>query len=126
MADRGTTGGYAKIGTIISTDISQIAQASPGQIITFQIVNQEEASVLRQAQEQIFIDLDNNYPITKSNKQNLLHITDNKSKLSAFTKKGLPLTSNTQQPQSSQKLFRTTVTSKKTTYTFDLDVNEIE
>ena len=48
------------------------------------------------------------------------------SKLSAFTKKGLPLTSNTQQPQSSQKLFRTTVTSKKTTYTFDLDVNEIE
>ena len=81
MADRGTTGGYAKIGTIISTDISQIAQASPGQIITFQIVNQEEASVLRQAQEQIFIDLDNNYPITKSNKQNLLHITDNKSKL---------------------------------------------
>ena len=126
MADRGTTGGYAKIGTIISTDISQIAQASPGQIITFQIVNQEEASALRQAQEQIFIDLDNNYPITKSNKQNLLHITDNKSKLSAFTKKGLPLTSNTQQPQSSQKLFRTTVTSKKTTYTFDLDVNEFE
>ena len=126
MADRGTTGGYAKIGTIISTDISQIAQASPGQTVTFQIVSQEEASTFRITQEQIFVDLGNYPSIMKSEKQKLVHITDNKSKLRAFTKNGLPLTSNEDLSLSSEKLFRTTVTTKKTSYTFDLDVREIE
>jgi len=126
MADRGTTGGYAKIGTIISTDISQIAQASPNQIVTFQIINQEEASTCRIAQEQIFVDIGNYSTLIKPKKQKIVHITDKRSKLRAFTKNGLPLTSNSEEPQSSEKLFRTTVTTKKTSYTFDLDVREIE
>jgi len=62
----------------------------------------------------------------KSEKQKLVHITDNKSNLRAFTKNGLPLTSNEDLSLSSEKLFRTTVTTKKTSYTFDLDVREIE
>jgi antagonist of KipI len=35
MSDRGTTGGYTKIGTVISADIATIAQAAPGDIIQF-------------------------------------------------------------------------------------------
>ena len=35
MSDRGTTGGYTKIGTVISSDIAALAQAAPGDIIQF-------------------------------------------------------------------------------------------
>ena len=43
MADRQTTGGYAKIATVLSTDLHLIAQAKPGTVIRFQKVTAEEA-----------------------------------------------------------------------------------
>ena len=38
MADHQTTGGYAKIATVISTDIPSLAQLRPGEWVTFQYV----------------------------------------------------------------------------------------
>ncbi len=38
-----TTGGYTKIATVISTDLSKIAQAVPGNRVRFQKVTLEEA-----------------------------------------------------------------------------------
>lgn len=53
MADRQTTGGYAKIGVVISTDISKLAQAKPGDSVQFISCSQTEAvAALRQRQEQ--------------------------------------------------------------------------
>ena len=43
LADRQTTGGYAKIATVISTDISILAQCKPGDRIHFQPVSLREA-----------------------------------------------------------------------------------
>jgi biotin-dependent carboxylase-like uncharacterized protein len=43
LADRPTTGGYAKIGTIISVDVPLIAQALPGARVRFQAISVEEA-----------------------------------------------------------------------------------
>ena len=43
MADRQTTGGYAKIATVITADLYKIAQAKPGSIIRFQAVTEKEA-----------------------------------------------------------------------------------
>ena len=43
MADHQTTGGYAKIGTVISADIPRLAQKKPGDAVTFQFVTPEEA-----------------------------------------------------------------------------------
>ena len=49
LADRGTTGGYAKIATVIGPDIGTLAQAMPGDTLTFQSVTVEEAhAILRQ------------------------------------------------------------------------------
>lgn len=42
MADRQTTGGYAKIATVLSADLSKIAQAKPGTKIRFAKVSTEE------------------------------------------------------------------------------------
>ena len=51
MADRGTTGGYTKIGAVISVDIGELAQTLPGDHITFQAVSVEEAHRLLSERE---------------------------------------------------------------------------
>ena len=38
MADRGTAGGYTKIATVISVDVSRLAQAAPGDTVRFRFV----------------------------------------------------------------------------------------
>lgn len=43
LVDRQTTGGYTKIATVISTDIPKLAQAKPGDKVTFQPVTEDEA-----------------------------------------------------------------------------------
>lgn len=43
MADRQTTGGYAKIGTVISTDLCKLAQAKPGEMVKFVQCTDDEA-----------------------------------------------------------------------------------
>jgi hypothetical protein len=52
LVDRGTTGGYAKIATVISADIGKIAQAMPGDHLTFESITVEEAHELLRRQEQ--------------------------------------------------------------------------
>jgi antagonist of KipI len=52
MSDRGVTGGYPKIATIISSDISKIAQALPGDKIKFLVISNREA-------ESILIETEN-------------------------------------------------------------------
>ena len=52
MADRGTTGGYTKIATIIGVDLPVIAQTLPGNTVTFHAVSVEEAHRLLKEQEE--------------------------------------------------------------------------
>ncbi|MCI0439749.1 MAG: biotin-dependent carboxyltransferase family protein [Chloroflexi bacterium] len=54
LADRGTTGGYTKIATVISADISELAQAMPGDTVTFKAIEIEAAhDILRQQEERL-------------------------------------------------------------------------
>ena len=49
LADRGTTGGYTKIATVIGADVGLLAQAMPGDEVTFSAVSTDDAqSVLRE------------------------------------------------------------------------------
>ncbi len=43
LADRGTAGGYTKIATVIGPDIPKLAQAVPGDTVTFESVGLDEA-----------------------------------------------------------------------------------
>lgn len=45
MADRQTTGGYTKIGNVISSDLPKLAQATPGSKIKFKEYSLEEALI---------------------------------------------------------------------------------
>ena len=51
MADRQTTGGYTKIGSVIGSDLRLLAQAKPGDEVSFQEVTDSEA-VVALAEEQ--------------------------------------------------------------------------
>ena len=54
LADRGTTGGYAKIATVIGPDIGLLTQAMPGAKIRFSEVSVDEAhQVLRDQEEML-------------------------------------------------------------------------
>lgn len=51
MADRQTTGGYARIATVIQVDLPVLAQLKPGDSLEFQLVSREEAERLYIAYE---------------------------------------------------------------------------
>ena len=51
MADRQTTGGYAKIATVISADLKRIAQAKPGTALRFRGVTMQEALKLKKEEQ---------------------------------------------------------------------------
>ena len=51
MADRQTTGGYAKIATVIHADLKRVAQARPGTQVRFAAVSEAEAVKLRRQEK---------------------------------------------------------------------------
>lgn len=53
-ADRQTTGGYAKIATVITPDLSKIAQAKPGTKIRFSPVSIDEGRKIYKQEEKFF------------------------------------------------------------------------
>lgn len=57
MADRQTTGGYTKIGNVISVDLPKVAQARPGDTIVFERVSLMEAQKLYKDLEDKFTSL---------------------------------------------------------------------
>ena len=57
LADRGTTGGYAKIATVITPDISLLAQAAPGDTVRFAAVSVAESRDILAEQEAIISEV---------------------------------------------------------------------
>ena len=57
LADRGTTGGYAKIATVISPDISLLAQAAPGDTVRFVAASVAESHEILAEQEAIIAEV---------------------------------------------------------------------
>ncbi len=51
LADRGTAGGYTKIATVIGPDIPRLAQAAPGDEVTFDSVGLDDAYAAVRVQE---------------------------------------------------------------------------
>lgn len=57
MADRQTTGGYPKIGTVASVDLPILAQKKPGDTVQFTLIDHPQAQRLDHAREQAFDNL---------------------------------------------------------------------
>lgn len=61
MADRQTTGGYAKIGTVIGPDLSKLAQAKPSDTVRFTLCSQEEAITALETERQGYADINSSF-----------------------------------------------------------------
>ena len=69
LADRGTTGGYTKIATVISVDLAEVAQSMPGHTVSFQSVTVEEAHQSLRQQESLIQQLKETPPTVFSRRQ---------------------------------------------------------
>jgi allophanate hydrolase subunit 2 len=58
MADHQTTGGYARIATVISADIGVAGQAAPGDRLAFEVTTHGEAIAALIARERRLLTLD--------------------------------------------------------------------
>lgn len=54
LADRQTTGGYAKIATVVSVDIPRLVQLKPGSRIRFEAVSVNEAEKLYKKEQRVY------------------------------------------------------------------------
>lgn len=61
LSDRQTTGGYAKIATVISTDIPLLAQLKPGASVSFKEISVEQAQKIAKKQERKMAALERKY-----------------------------------------------------------------
>ena len=62
LADRGSTGGYTKIATVITVDLAGIAQAAPGDTVSFRAVTVGEAHQALRQQEDVLQKLRGTLP----------------------------------------------------------------
>lgn len=76
MADRQTTGGYTKIGTIITEDLAKIAQMGPGNVVSFEEISIDEA-------EDLYIKYENKIGDLRDNPEKLIYKAD-ESKVRSF------------------------------------------
>ena len=76
LADRGPTGGYAKVATVISADIGRLAQAVPGQSVTLRSVTIEEAHEALREREAILSAINATGPIAASSTPRLSVLVD--------------------------------------------------
>lgn len=58
MADRATTGGYTKIGTVIGPDLSLLAQCKPGDKVRFERCTDEEAVKALEAEQEKYVAIE--------------------------------------------------------------------
>jgi biotin-dependent carboxylase-like uncharacterized protein len=56
LADRQTTGGYAKIATVATVDLPKLGQATPGTTISFEAISVENAQALLAARHQAILE----------------------------------------------------------------------
>ncbi len=77
MADRQTTGGYTKIGNVISTDLSKMAQGIPGCKLKFMKIELEEAVNKIKEEEKIINSLDSYIIISEESASKLYRVTVN-------------------------------------------------
>ena len=73
MADRQTTGGYAKIATVITADLPRAAQMRPGCTVRFMAVTVEEAQDILAVENRAFLEeyrlLNGSYPVSSGERK---------------------------------------------------------
>jgi antagonist of KipI len=76
LADRGTTGGYAKLATVISADLPRLAQALPGDRVAFRAVSLHDAHRAVDQEEDVLDRISRSSPIVFVRKRLEVRVDD--------------------------------------------------
>ncbi|MCH9009082.1 MAG: hypothetical protein IIC21_00475, partial [Chloroflexi bacterium] len=88
LADRGTTGGYTKIATVISSDIGIFAQAMPGDELKFKAVGVDEAGRILGEQREVLAGIGVDRTVSEAT----LSVVIDGEAIEIEDEKGVPLT----------------------------------
>ena len=125
MADRGATGGYTKIATVISSDLGRVSQAIPGDKLTFKAVTLEEAHEALREQEKGLQDLRGLVEESRQKGPLRPRVTISGEAFEVSTQEGGSLTQVEALDGQSVTVRRTiTATVDGQVYTFDVEVQE--
>ena len=76
LADRGATGGYTKIATVISADIMRLAQAAPGDVVTFHRATLQEGHEALLEQESLIQEIRNGPSVVFARRRLSIRVND--------------------------------------------------
>jgi antagonist of KipI len=122
MADRGTTGGYTKIATVIAVDIGKLAQALPGDKVTFKPVTVDEAQALLAEREDLIKQFREQTQADNRSEGSKVRIAVDGTVLLIADDSGLPLTETAENANGASGSRRTvTVKDGEQAYTFEVE-----
>ena len=100
MADRQTSGGYPKIGNVVTSDLPKLAQAKPGDTLRFQKITVEEAEEAFGRMEKELIQMKK----TLNNGKNLLNPMEDKPDRKGDIKEEEPVYQKAESPKPKEDL----------------------
>ena len=121
LADRGTTGGYTKIATVITVDLGRIAQAVPGQTVVFREVDVEEAHRLLRESEALLAAIASGSPAPQGRSPGLSVVIDGEA-YEVVDQEGMPVASSEAGDPASAKRHRARANLGGQTYDFDVEI----
>ena len=125
LADRGATGGYTKIATVITADLDKLAQAVPGQSVTFEAVDLETAHEALRERESVLRAIRRQGPTGEEPRQ--VSIAVDGEGFEVLTEAGEVVSSPSPPPEpSSTRSHRVRATVSGQTYEFEVDILQEE
>jgi len=127
LADRGTTGGYTKIATVINSDLYKFAQAMPGQTMSFKSVSIEEAHEIYRIRESLLDEIRAEPPIETEDKAVRLEISVGGRAIELVDEGGddIPIPSWARDAGAAGQ-FKGSASIKGETFEFDVTIHEID
>ena len=123
LADRGTTGGYTKIATVISTDVNTLGQAMLGDTVTFKSVTVEDAHNILREEEDTLKEMCRELGVTALTPRLRIMVGGKAFEVVDDTGMGITVVDLTGGPESSES-HRAKATVDGRTYEFEIEVQK--
>ncbi|MQF70321.1 hypothetical protein FIM12_08330, partial [SAR202 cluster bacterium AD-804-J14_MRT_500m] len=122
MADRGVTGGYAKIATIATVDLWKVAQALSGDTISFNAISPKEAQhkLIERKNELATFKAESSK--TENKHSQLPRVTLDQETFEVYSEDGKPLTQNNLADTRIKQLRKVVVSVNGRDYTFEVGI----
>ena len=125
MADRGVTGGYAKIGTVASVDLWKVAQALTGDVFSFKAISPKDAQTSLIERKKELSKLQAEFDKIDNKQFQLPRVTLGHETFEVFSDDGEPLTREEASGVLKKEVHKVVASVNGRDYTFELGIERI-